>query len=130
MDETFGTADDEQQADRRIHVCWPLVARNGIELHLIAARGSEMQERAPTLFYDEGDVLSEFSFSEYEKIFGRKFTQAEIEQLQNIVWDIVYEKYRRQLIAARDAGANPKMELYLLICAAEKIDPMREKVAL
>ena len=47
--------------------------------------------------------------------------------VQQVIRGEVIERYRRQLIAARDCGPNASTQLYLLMCAEEGIDPIIRK---
>lgn len=60
----------------------------------------------------------------YEAIYGEPITLQEAFALRDMAHASVVEKFRRQLIVARECGPNATMADYLLRCEAEGLDPI------
>ena len=123
MDEIFGEA-KEPQGERPLKVLWPLHSVNVIEGELTGRMVEAMQQvesRAPVIFLEDNEFSNA---AEWEAIYG-PVTAHEAIALQGIVYGEVQERFRRQLICAREC--NGTMDDYLLRCEAEGIHQILER---
>lgn len=121
-DDTFGEA-QEPQHDRPIKIIWPGRPANTIEGTLLGmmTEALALQDyRAPVLFVGEDETNADT----YAAIYGAPFTVADALMLQDIIRAESIEKFRRQMIVARECGERATMADYLLACEAEGIDPL------
>jgi hypothetical protein len=126
-DDVFGE-EQEPQGERQVKVIWPLRSVNVIEGALLGAMteamAREVDGRAPILFVGEGENGPDA----YAEIYGQPFTVAEAMILQDLVRSAVIERFRRQLIIARECGDRATITDYVAACAAENVSPLLEKI--
>lgn len=125
-DDYFGEAREEGRAPQ-LKVKWPLRPANLIEGGLNGLMGDAMQlvqGRAPVIFIEDDEFKNA---NEYAAIYGTPLTVHEAIAMQGIVYGEVQEKFRRQLIVARELGESATMERYLIACEAEGIDPILKR---
>ena len=125
-DDVFGEAPDlERQADG-VKVIWPLRAVNEIEGELNGFLGeaeSMVSWRAPFVWIEDDEWKNA---AEYAALYG-PLTLREAIAMQGIVYGDVQERFRRQLIVARECGPAATMDDFLLACGAEGIDPILKR---
>jgi hypothetical protein len=125
-DEFFGENKDHER-DPNVKVIWPLRAANVIEGLLNGAMGEEMAleaHRAPAIFIDADDGT--YNAADYTAIYG-ELSLSEAIAMQGIVYGDIGERYRRQLIVARESDGT--MADYLLRCEVEGIEPLLKRNA-
>jgi hypothetical protein len=126
-DSIFGEA-PEVEREHVIKVRWPLRPLNQIEWSLMCAMGeaeSLVANRAPPIFLEEGEFKNAAA---YAAIYGEQLTVSEAVAMQEIIYGDVREKFRRQLIVARECGPDAKLIDYTSACAGEGIPQMLEKI--
>jgi hypothetical protein len=122
-DDFFGDAGDPE-GDRKLTVKWPLHAVNSIEIELFEAMHiamADVEADAPMVFVEdeaEGEWNKE-AYASYGPI-----TASDAIALRDIVYGSVQERFRRQLIVARELGKDAIPELYLIACELEQLPPM------
>jgi hypothetical protein len=122
-DEFFGELKDPD-GERPLLVLWPLHAVNVIEQELnglMCEALSAEEHRAPMIWCEDESWNSD-AYADYGPI-----SVHEAIALRDIVHGDVQERFRRQLIVARELGKDATLELYLIACAAEGIDPILGK---
>jgi hypothetical protein len=118
----------EDETEKPILMAVPLRPLNTFEHELLVKFGEELSiVDAPVPFVDDDGSLE--NADDYVARFGRALTLDEIMTIRNLIHGDVLEKYRRQLIAARDLGetrrdGGPTIEEYRAACAAENLEPM------
>jgi len=124
-DAFFGEAKGDEQ-ERQLKVKWPLRPLNLIEAELNGAMCEAMtleEHRAPLVFIEDSQFANE---EEWTALYG-PMTAFEAMTMREIVFGGVAERYRRQLIIARELGANATLDLYLIACEVEGIDPILKR---
>jgi hypothetical protein len=124
-DEIFGEAKEDTQ-ERQLKVKWPLRALNLVESNLYGAMCEAMvleESRAPFVFLEDDQFANE---EEWTALYG-PMTAHEAIARRDIVFGEVGEKFRRQLIVARELGEKATLELYLIACEVEGIDPILKR---
>jgi hypothetical protein len=122
-DDFFGEAGDPE-GDRKITVVWPVHATNGIEIELFEAMHiAETNEdsRAPMVFVDD-DAEGDWNKEDYAS-YG-PITASDAITLRDIIYGEVQLRFRRQLIIARELGPDATLQLYLVACELENLDPI------
>jgi hypothetical protein len=123
-DDTFGTVGDDDTVERSFKMAVPLKAINSIEHELSARFGEQMQcHDAPTPFVDGATGELE-NAADYVSRYGRPLTLDEAMVVRDLIFDEVLEPYRRQLIIAREGGADLTLEQYRAACALENVEPL------
>jgi hypothetical protein len=124
-DAFFGEAKGDEQ-ERALKVKWPLRPLNLIEAELNGAMCEAMtleEYRAPLVFVEDSQFANE---EEWTKLYGPMSAHEAI-AMREIVFGEVQERYRRQLIVARELGEKATLELYLIACEVEGIDPILKR---
>ena len=124
-DEFFGEAKGDEQ-ERPLKVKWPLRALNLVESELYGAMCEAMvleEHRAPLVFLEEDQFANE---EQWTALYG-PMSAIEAIAMREIVFGEVQERYRRQLIVARELGEKATPELYLIACEVEGIDPILKR---
>ncbi len=127
-DDVFGEAPDAER-ERRVKVVWPCRPVNMVEGALNGAMYEAMAleaHRAPTIWIEDDTWTNA---ADYAELYG-ELTLQEAVEMQGIIFGDVQEQFRRQLIVARECGESATLTDYLAACAAEGIDPLRERIAL
>jgi hypothetical protein len=122
-DSYFGEAPADER-EPTIGVIWPLRAANLIEGELNAAMADSLALeawRVPMVWLENDEFTNAH---EYVAIYDEELTAREALTLQDIVFGAVVERYRRQLIIARECGERASLADYLAACAAEQINPL------
>lgn len=120
--ETFGD-ETEDQAERPIKIMLPLKPLNLIEQELSGRFIEELSTRdVPVPFVDDDGSLE--NADDYIPCFGRPLNLDEAMTIRGLIEDDLLEKYRRQLIIARELGPKATLADYLLGCDAEQIIPL------
>lgn len=110
----------EPEGERPLKVKWPLRAANVIEQELMGRLGEEMWPAAPPMIWIEDDEFKNaHDYAEYGEL-----TVYEAMALRDIVMGDIEERYRRQLIVARELGGSATIELYRVACEVEGIAPV------
>jgi hypothetical protein len=125
MDESFGEAKGDEQ-ERQLKVKWPLRPLNLIEAELNGAMCEAMvleESRAPLVFLEEDQFAND---EEWTALYG-PMTAFEAIAMRDIVFGEVASRYRRQLILSRELAANATLELYLIACEVEGIEPILKR---
>ncbi len=128
-DDVFGEA-PELEREPQIKMVLPFRPVNIIEGELMGRMGEAMSlvdHRAPPLWIEDDEWSNA---AEYAEIYGEPLTLREAIEMQSIVYGDVQEQFRRQLIVARELGESATMDLYLLACELEGIDPILNRSAL
>jgi hypothetical protein len=124
-DNFFGEARGDEQ-ERVLKVKWPLRPLNLIEAELNGAMCEAMtleEHRAPLVFIEDDQFAND---EEWAALYG-PMTAHEAIAMRDIVFGEVAERYRRRLIVARELGAKATLELYLIACEAEGIEPILKR---
>jgi len=125
-DDVFGEAPDAER-EPRLKVMWPLHCANVIEGELRGAMFEAMslaEHRAPPVWIEDDEWKNA---AEYAEIYGEPLTLGEAIEMQGIIYGDILERYRRQLIVARELGESASLADYLLACDAEGIDPILKR---
>jgi hypothetical protein len=124
MSESFGDTPGDDAADKPFLMAVPLKAINSIEHELSARFGEQMQcHDAPTPFVDGATGELE-NAADYVARYGRTLSLDEVMVVRDLICDDVLEPYRRQLIIAREGGADLTLEQYRAACALENVPPL------
>lgn len=127
-DDFFGEASDDA-CEPVLKVKWPLRSANVIEAEINGLMSEAMQlvaHAAPPIFVEDDEFKNA---DQYAAIYGEALTVHEAIAMQGIVYGEVQERFRRQLIVARELGETATLELYLIACEAEGIDPILKRKA-
>ena len=127
-DDVFGEAPNAER-EPQIKVVFPLHSVNVIEGELrgrMIEAMSLVDHRAPVIFIEDDEWSNA---AEYAELYG-ELTLREAIAMQEVVYGDVQEQYRRRLIVARELGESATMDLYLLACELEGIDPILKRNAL
>jgi hypothetical protein len=127
-DDVFGEAPDLER-EPQIKVIWPLRPASLIEGELLGRMGEAMSlvdHRAPPIWIEDDQWCNA---AQYAELYG-ELTLHEALAMQQIVYGDVQEQFRRQLIVARELGESATVDLYLLACELEGIDPILNRSAL
>jgi len=119
----FGQAKDDA-TEPRLKVKWPCRPVNVIEGALLGCmiEAAQIEEhRAPMVFIEEDQFANA---DEYAAMYG-DVTAHEALALRDIIGGEVVERFRRQLILARELGGNPA--LYFVACEVEGLNPIIER---
>ena len=114
-DDVFGEAPDAER-EPRVKVFWPLRPVNVIEGEL---RGSMVEamsledHRAPMIFIEDDEWSNA---GDYAELYG-ELTLHEAIAMQSIVYGDVQERFRRQLIVARELGESATHGLTCRLCS-------------
>jgi hypothetical protein len=120
-DDFFGDAKDSG-GEQRIIFAVPLHALNTVEIVLQERMIMDPTPTPPMIFLgDDDDDNQGWNADEFAKWFGAPMSLAEASALQDIIESEVTEKYRRQLIIARELGPKATLDLYRLACAIEDV---------
>jgi hypothetical protein len=123
----FGEA-PEPEREPRLLVVWPLRPVNQIEWSLQTAMGEALaciEWRVPAIFLEDDGFFA--NGDQWSELYGEELTANEALALQGIVNGEVTERYRRQLIVARECGERATMAGYLIACEAEGIEPILKR---
>ena len=121
-DDVFGEAPDAERVPR-VKVVWPLRPVNVIEGELRGAMVEAMsleEYRAPMIFIEDDEWSNA---GDYAELYG-ELTLHEAIGMQSVIYGDVLERYRRQLIIARECGENATRTDYVAACAAEDVSPL------
>lgn len=124
-DEFFGEM-SKPEGSRPILVRWPLHALNSLEGELIGLmRAAEMIEehRAPMVWIEDDEFKNA---DEWSKLYG-PLSAVEAMTMRDLIYGEVQERFRRQIIIARELGPSATLDLYLVACEFEGIPPMLER---
>jgi hypothetical protein len=122
-EQSFGDT-PEPGARPALKAVWPLRPRNQIEWTLTTTMGEALacvEWRTPMIFIEEDDFANA---DQYAELYGEQITAFEADALRCAVYGEVAERYRRQIIAARECGERATMPAYLIACLAEGISPL------
>lgn len=120
--EVFGEA-TEPKGERPLIVKWPLHAANSIEVTLAGLMAEAAASRecdCPMIFIEDGEFANA---QEWAALYG-PLSLKEAQTIRDIVLGGVAARFRRQLIIARELGERATIELYLIACEAEHVDPL------
>lgn len=121
----FGNAKDDAR-EPVLKIKWPLHSVNVIEgelMGLMVEAGAIEEHRAPMVFVED----SEWNGDDYAEVYG-ELTAFEALALRGIIGGEIAERFRRQLIVARELGADASPELYQIACEVEGIDPIIRRI--
>jgi hypothetical protein len=123
MNEFFGES-REPEGERQLKVKWPLRPLNLVESAINGAMGEALAiaECGVPMIFIENDEFA--NAEQWAALFG-PVTVHEAIALRDIVLGDVQEKFRRQLIVARELGENASWDLYAVACEAEGIEILK-----
>lgn len=122
--DVFGEAKDDAK-EPRLKVMWPCRPLNLIEGELtgrMIEAMTLMEHRSPMVFVEDNT----WNADDYAALYG-ELTAFEAMAMRDIVLGEVVERFRRQLIVARELGDPATLELYQIACEVEGIDPIIRK---
>ena len=122
-DETFGDV-PQSETEQTILLAVPLKPLNLIEFEL----GERLDEALslvdiglPFIDAETGELENPDDFVAQ---FGRRLDAREVMAMQNILDEPLTEKFRMNLIIARELGAKATLEEFHAVCAAENVTPL------
>ena len=119
--DAFGKSSSE--SERKTLVVWPSRCANALESELREQMSFDMTQvsaHAPMVWID-GET-GEFSNADEYADLGRDITLAEAMELRRVLLAEIAERYRLQLITARESEGD--REVYKLSCEVQGIDPI------
>jgi hypothetical protein len=127
MDDSFGDVSTARE-DQRIGMAVPLKSINKFEWHLTSLVMEELTLADAPVPFVEGDGSLE-NADDYVRRYGRELSLDEVLVVRDLIAEEIVEKYRRQLIIARELGetrrdGGPTIQEYRAACALENIEPL------
>lgn len=124
MSDAFGSEQQDPQS-KPLRLVVPTRAVNAIELELRSAMHEEIaMQDAPFLFVEDDGTHNADDFIPQ---FGRPFTLDEALAIGGIIAEPIEEKYRRQIVIARELGDKCAVALYVAACLIEGVSPLIEE---